>query len=103
MADTSDFVFETEGKRAALDDYFALMDDRPLKLTAEQCCYSPSPRSGFSKVCDDCIHLFRSKVGKRITCEIFRPADDNNVSPAGHCAFWTDDYRTFPLLKILEE
>lgn len=101
MADTSKWAYETEGKRATLDDYFAIMDDRPTKLTSDQCMYSPSPK--YKQTCDDCLHLYRSKISKRIVCEVFRPTDDNNVSPAGFCAFWTDDWRTFPLLHILTD
>src|SRR5215469_7979967 len=101
MTDTSKFAAELEGSRATFDDYLAIMDDRPTKFTAEQCLYTPSPKAGHSGVCDDCVHLFRSKVTKRIVCEIFRPTDDNNVSPAGHCAFVTTDYKTFPSLHLL--
>lgn len=103
MGDTSKWAYETEGKHATLDDYFEIMNDRPVKLTAEQCMYSPSPRRGHNGVCDDCVHLFRSKVTKHIVCEIFRPTDDNNVSPAGHCAFFTQDFHNFPSLHILTD
>lgn len=101
MADASEFVYITDGRRATFDDYVAVMEDRPTKFTAEQCAYSPTPK--FTQTCHGCVHLFRSQVSKRITCEVFRPADDNNVSPAGYCAFWTEDYKNFPLLRLLDE
>lgn len=91
-----EFYVQLEGP-ATLADYHQLMDDRPVKFTPEQVSYSPKPK--YAQVCDDCVHFFRGKTAKRNVCEIMRPTSDTeSVAPCGWCRFYTNDYRTFPLI-----
>lgn len=80
-----------------LDDYFAIMNDRPEKFSPEEVGYSPKPK--YKETCDDCAAFFRGKVARRNVCEIMRPnSETESVAPMGWCWFWHSNYIDFPLL-----
>jgi len=76
--------------------YDRLIENRPLKLSEEEVSFR-APHDVEEK-CSGCIHFFKRALDGFTTCEIFRPANDSSVDPAGVCDFFSVDGETFPLL-----
>jgi hypothetical protein len=85
----------------SLDRYFAIMLDRPAKLTEEDVGYGPAPE-GSAMVCASCANYFqRVRNARDTTCQIMRSerTDKEGVFPDWRCGFYTETGDTFPLLE----
>ena len=84
-------------KLATLDEYEAMMANRPPKFTPEQVQFAKAPDS---YTCANCVHWFHNPITHSMVCEVMRPEDDAEIVPADWtCMFWTMDYETFPKLE----
>lgn len=82
-----------------LEEYRELVEDRPLKWTAEDVGYRRA-ESG-EPACKRCKHFFERRLDKFGVCEIFRSedTDEEGVDPNWTCSFNTLDMKKFPLLE----
>jgi hypothetical protein len=84
-------------KLATLEQYYQLMDSRPVKFTAEEVAFAKAPDS---MTCCNCVHWFHNPITSSMVCEIMRPdTGDEIVAPDWTCMFWTVDYETFPKME----
>jgi hypothetical protein len=83
-----------------LEDYQAVLDDRPFKFTAKQVGYNKAPE-GSGMTCSGCLHYYRRAIDGFSVCEIFRSdeTDQEGVRPDWRCGFWTLDAQVHPLLE----
>ena len=83
-----------------LEDYREILDDRPVKFTAEEVGYQPAPE-GSAMRCASCLHFYRRAIDGFSVCEIFRDeqTDRDGVLPDWRCRFWTVDSEVHPLLE----
>ena len=76
-----------------------IVDDRPVKLTADEVAFSPTSDNP-AQTCGSCFRLYTSPIARRSVCEIYAPdTEDRHVPPEATCAFWTADGLSHPRLK----
>lgn len=82
----------------SLSEYHALVEDRPIKFSAEEVEYTKDAE-GKNEICFKCIHYFRRTTDDFAVCEIFRSdeTDEGGVKPDAACIFQTSDGEHFPL------
>lgn len=87
------------------DQYFQLMEDRPIKFGPKAVGYEKSGGKKDPKTaCLHCLHWYSSPGSGHTTCEIFRPSDEQDqVLADDTCMFWSQDGKTFPKLTTENE
>lgn len=84
-------------KLVTIDEYRALVEDHPVKFSAEQVGFKKGDDQTDSvNVCGSCFHYYRGMYHN--VCEIFRPTDGELIAPLDQCKFWSNDGENFPLL-----
>lgn len=86
-----------------LDAYERLMQNRPLKFSADEVDYREAKDE---ENCANCLHLYKRQLDGYAVCEIFRDGEGENEEPIKDdwvCSFHTQDGETFPLLKSTDK
>jgi hypothetical protein len=81
---------------ASMDEYDAMMADRPVKFMAGQVGYMEhQPEAEYQ--CQKCTHFFTST--NRSVCEILRLSPEKPIPHHAGCVFWTKNGEEFPLYE----
>lgn len=96
--DGEEYVFPVKFDNARMQDYQAVMEERPRKFDQKAANYH---RAGQKEPrCDQCMHFFARHIDRRDTvCEVVRPVPEEAIDPSWTCKFQTPDGRRFPLYK----
>lgn len=78
----------------SLDDYRAMMEDRPEKFDEDDVAYREAEGK---ERCGRCLHFYERKVDSYGVCEILRLSDDAPIEADHTCDFFTVDGSIFPL------
>jgi len=82
-------------KLATLEQYQAIMSDRPTKFAPEDVDFKEDAGEGYP--CASCIHWYIGPAMEHNVCELMRPPDEQ-VPALYTCQFWTMNGTKFPKL-----
>jgi hypothetical protein len=81
---------------ATLENYDALVADRPPKFTAQEVDFRDRARNPKFR-CGSCRHFFVGPNQLRNVCEILRLHPERSIPAGGDCLFWNKNGKDFPL------